>query len=177
MRNCKTNYFAMEITMCERSQAELTVEEQTQSRAAQKLVEAAGGTLSAHMVSGKSEGQLSKYGRPNYTESMPLSAIEALEAVTHGKHGHPHVTRYLANKAGYALVKLPEVTATGSDLLKLLAVQSKEGGDIANEICTSIADGEIDGQEAANIRKELWELIRNAVAMDAELELIERGEL
>lgn len=160
--------------MSERSQAILTVEEQAQSRAASALVASVGGTLPAHAICGKSESQLSKYGRPNYDESMPIAVVEALESVTHGMQGHPHVTRHLANRAGYALVKLPEVTATGSDLLKLLGVQSKEAGDIANEICLSIADGHVDALEATQIRKEIWELIRNAMAMDAELALIEK---
>ncbi|HEY9092053.1 phage regulatory CII family protein [Parasphingorhabdus sp.] len=164
--------------MSERSQIELPVNEQAQSRAARRLIETVGGIAPAAEFTGKSEAQLSKYSRPNYAESMPISVIEELESLTHGKLGHPHVTSYLAGRAGYVLFKKPEVKANRGDILNLLAVQSKEGGDIANAVCIALAnDGEIKGQEIPDIRKEIADLIRVAVTMDAELELMEQDEL
>jgi len=162
------------MAMSDRSTAILPVNEQAQARAADRLIHAVGGLAPASEYCGKSEAQLSKYSRANYAESMPISVVEELEAVTNGKPGHPHVTNYLARKAGFTLVVLPVVEANGSDLLRLLAQQAKESGDIANVICEAIADGKITADEARSVRKELRDLIRICVAMDAELELIER---
>ena len=164
--------------MSERSQVDLPVNEQAQSRAAQRLIEAVGGIAPASAQTGKSEAQLSKYSRPNYAESMPISVVEELEGVTHGKHGHPHVTRYLAERAGYTLFKKPEILATRCDILNLLARQSIECGDIAGAICTALADdGEIKGKEIDTVRDEIADLIVNALTMDAELALMQADEV
>lgn len=161
--------------MSERSETILTVNEQAQSRAAERLLEAVGGLAPASSYCRKSEAQLSKYSRTNYAESMPIAAVEDLEAVTHGKQGHPHVTRYLADKAGFTLFKKPQIEATGADMLRLVADQSKEGGDIASVICHALADGKIQAHEIPAIRKEVADLIRLAVTMDAELDFIEQA--
>ena len=161
--------------MCERSEAILPVNEQAQARAAERLIAAVGGVAPASEYCGKSDGQLSKYSRFNYAESMPIAVVEELEAVTHGKQDHPHVTRYLASKAGYTLFKKPEIKATGADMLRLVADQSKEGGDIASAICHALADGKIEADEIPAIRKEVADLIRLAVTMDAELDFIEQS--
>lgn len=154
----------------------LTPEQQRLKSAFKALVHAFGGQQAAAARLDDRQQRISDLGLPNTPHFARIDEVAILEDETHGTIGHPQVTRALAKRQGYILVKLPEITASGSDLLKLLAVQSKEAGDIANEICTSIADGNIDADEAALIRKENWELIRNAMAMDAELALIERGE-
>lgn len=163
--------------MTDRSEAILPVAEQAQARAADRLIKAVGGVAPASEYSGKSEAQLSKYSRANYSESMPISVVEELEAVSHDIPGHPHVSRYLANRAGYALFKKPEIKASGSDLLRLVAEQSKESGEIASALCNALADGKLEPDEIADIRKEVADLIRNAVSMDAELEMIERDAI
>lgn len=153
----------------------LTPDQQALKSATKSLVQAYGGQQAAAARLGERQQRISDLGLPNTPNFARIDEVAILEDETHGCIGHPHVTHALARRQGYALVKLPQITATGSDLLKLLAVQSKEAGDIANEICTSIADGNIDQHEASKIRKENWELIRNAIAMDAELQMIERG--
>lgn len=161
----------------DRSTAVLPVNEQAQARAADRLIKAVGGVAPASEFCGKSEAQLSKYSRANYAESMPISVVEDLEAVSHDIPGHPHVTRYLANRAGYVLFKKPEILATGADLLRLVAEQSKESGEIASALCNALADGKLESHEIADIRTEVADLIRNAVSMDAELEMIERDAI
>jgi len=98
-----------------------------------------------------------------------------LESVTHGKAGHPIVTRYLAHRAGYTLVKLPDAVPSGADMLELVGQQAKESGDITSRVIEALQDKKFDDDEIAGIRVEISDLIRVAVAMDAQLETLIGG--
>jgi hypothetical protein len=150
----------------------LATHEQHQARVARDLISAANGLEAASEFAGVKVSQLSRYQSPHDHDSITLRAIEALEAVTHGKAGHPIATRYLAARAGYALVRLPDGVATGVDMLELVGQQAKESGDITSRVIAALADKKIDDDEIDGIRIEIADLIRVAVAMDAELEIL-----
>lgn len=158
----------------DRARAVLPHAEQRQAAAAKKLVQAAGGGEAASAQTGKSEAQLSRYGRSNYADNMPASVIEALESVSHGTHGHPVMSRYLAQQQGYTLIRLPDAHASGADMLRLVARQAKESGDITSAMITALEDNHLSPAQITALRREVAELIEVAVAMDAELAFFEQ---
>jgi len=153
----------------------LPLEEQQQARAAKRLIREAGGLEASAEQTGKSSTQLDRYGSPNDPASMTIAVIEELEAVTHQRAGHPIVTRYLAAKAGYTLVKLPEVAPEPGKILQLVADQAKESTDITERTLRAVADGKLCDHDAQTVRKEIRENIEVLVAMDAHLALVEEG--
>lgn len=148
----------------------LPVEEQRQARVARNLIREAGGLEPAAEHVSKGKSQLGRYQSVNEPDSITLRDIELLEAITHGKAGHPIVTRYLAQQAGYALVRLPTAVPLGNELLQLVARQAKESGDITQGVIDALEDQKIDQDEVRSLRREVAQLIDVAVAMDAHLE-------
>lgn len=153
----------------------LPVEEQRQARAVRELIRAAGGTEPAAADISKSQTQVSRYQSEREPDSITLRDIEILEGITHGKAGHPIVTRYLAQRAGCALFHLPTVHATGADLLHLVGEQARESGRITSTVIDALEDGRIDRDETRRIRADIARLIDAAVAMDAEMAAYEEG--
>ena len=147
----------------------LPVEEQRQARAVRELISAAGGLERAAEDIGKGKSQLGRYQSQNETDSMTLRDIEILEGITHGKSGHPIVTRYLATRAGFALVKLPNVCARGTDLLHLVGEQARESGRITASVIEALEDQKLELHEVRRIRADIARLIDAAVSMDAEM--------
>ena len=151
----------------------LPVEEQRQARRVRELVSAAGGVENCEDHCGKAKSLFSGYQSPNDSRSIPLRDIELLESVTHGKAGHPIVTRYLAGRAGYTLVRRPVVTAEGADLLALLGKQAKAKGRADSRICTALADDhQVDEAEAIALIPHLAESLEITAQMLAEIEAI-----
>ncbi|WP_010218870.1 phage regulatory CII family protein [Sphingomonas sp. PAMC 26621] len=107
---------------------------------------------------------------------VAIDVVQDLEPLARDREGWPHITRALAAGLGFALVRLPECTPSGTDLLMLLARLSKEGGDIASEICKALADQVVNPAEARAIRKQLREQIEVAVQLDAALASIEGNQ-
>jgi hypothetical protein len=107
---------------------------------------------------------------------VAIDVVQDLEPLARDREGWPHVTRALAAGLGFALVRLPESTPSGTDLLMLLAKLSKEGGDIASEICKALADHVVEPTEASVIRKQVREQIEVAVQLDAALAAIEGNQ-
>ncbi|MCB2051984.1 MAG: hypothetical protein KDE63_11210 [Novosphingobium sp.] len=152
----------------------LPVEEQRQARVARNLIREAGGLEPAAEHVGKGKSQLGRYQSAHEPDSITLRDIELLEGVTHGKAGHPIVTRYLAQQAGYALVRLPTAVPHGNELLQLVARQAKESGDITQGVIAALDDQSVDLGEVRALRREVAELIDAAVAMDAHLAAYEQ---
>lgn len=98
---------------------------------------------------------------------LTVDVVQDLEPLARERSGWPHVTRALAAGMGFALVQLPEALPDAGDLLRLLAEQSKEAGDVANSVCVALADGKVEPHEARHTRQQIRELITVAVAMDA----------
>lgn len=151
----------------------LSTDAQHQARMARQLIRAAGGLEAAAEISGKGKSQIARYQSPHDEASITLEVIEALESVTSGSVGHPIITRYLAMRAGYVLVQLPQKPANGTDLLSLVSQQAKESGDITSGIINALADKQWTNTELVTAQREVQELIEVAVAMQSELALIQ----
>lgn len=150
----------------------VSVQEQRQARIVGELVKAAGGVEAAAEICDKSHSLFSAYQSPNDPRSIPLRDIEALEGVTHGQMGHPHVTRFLARQAGYTLLARPDVPHERAEILALLSRQAKERGQTDPEILDAVADGQIDEDEAERLIPLLRKSLETTAQMLAEVEAI-----
>jgi hypothetical protein len=147
-------------------------EKQVLKQAAKALVRASGGVEAAEEYCSRKASQLSAYGHPNAPEFMPLDVVADLEAITHGHAGHPIVTRLLAQRAGYALVKLPDAAPDCGDWHRAMGALSKDVGDIVQAVCASMADETPGTVTASDVRErglvgEIDEGIEKLVAMRA----------
>lgn len=117
--------------------------------ATKALIRAAGGQEAAEELTGKSQPRLSAYGGPNTDAFVPVDVVLALEAVTHGQPGHPHVTRWLAREAGFALLRLPRhVDGGAGGIHRAVSGVSKEAGEAVGLVCEALADdGELSPRE------------------------------
>lgn len=155
----------------------LSIDDQNAARVSKKLVQAVGGLEACAEVTGKSTSQLSRYTSPDCTDSMPITVVRELEAVSHGHAGHPHVTRMLAQAAGFGLFKLPAADAAPADWMAHLAVLSAEAGDLTSKLAVALGDRTICPKD---IRKgalldEADDLIRVVVNIRAALSQILDG--
>jgi hypothetical protein len=158
--------------MTARRDCQFPPEKQALKQVAKALVRAAGGVEAAEEITGRSKTQLSAYGNINAPEFMPVDAIAALEGVTHGHAGHPIVTRLLATRAGYTLVKLPAAAPDCGDWHRAIGSLSKEVGDAVQAVCSSLSDdtpGKVTAQDVRErgIIAEIDEAIEKLVAMRA----------
>jgi len=134
------------------------------------LVDAVGGQVPAEAYSGKAQSRISAYGGRNTPWFAPIDVVVKLEGVTHGAPGHPHVTRWLAREAGYALVKLPEPGAAPARWSGFMARLGKEAGELINGICTDLTDdNDVIPAEAKRRLGDAADLVRVAVELEAAL--------
>lgn len=133
------------------------------------LVRAFGGQEAAAEHTGRTQSRLSDFGNPHTPDFPPVEIVQALEAATHGQSGHPHVTRWLARSAGYALVRLPTAAAGDSDWHQAIAAVSRETSESIERVCAALADGKVTAAEVASlrIREEIAEAQERLAALDA----------
>ena len=146
--------------------------EQQQADVVRQLIEAAGGLEAAAEITGMGTSQLARYQSPHEQASMPLRIIAALEAVTHGQVGHPHVTRFLARRNGYALIRRPAAVAQGQDLMRLLADHARTKSECEGEILEALADLKLSQGEAIDLLPKFRRSLEITAQMLAELEEI-----
>ena len=147
--------------------------------ATRALIRAVGGQEEAAPLTGRSQPRLSAYCGPNTDAFMPIDAVVALEAVTHGQPGHPQVTRWLAREAGYALLRLPRFAAPGSgDLHHATSRVAKEAGEVVAATCDALADGRLTRRESREKRilLNIDEAIDRLCELRALVAAIEEGE-
>jgi hypothetical protein len=142
---------------------------QAAKAATKALIRAVGGQEAAAAETGKSHSRFACYGLPNTLDFIPVNDVHALEAVTHGLAGHPHVTRWLAREAGYALVRLPQAPGGTSDWHQAMGAVSKEVGEIIERLCTMLADGKVTGAEVreGHLRDEIRDAQERLAQLDA----------
>lgn len=146
--------------------------------AARDLVRAAGGGTAAAALCRVGQQKLSDCGNINLPDVwMGADIIADLEAVTRGLPGAPHVTRYLAQSAGFGLVALPEALAPGRSWLDHIAAITREGGDIIGKIISALGKGDVTAAviRREELHREADELIRVAVEFKAALVAIDTG--
>jgi hypothetical protein len=144
--------------------------------ATKSLVRAAGGGEGAAATCGVRVRQqrMSDCGNPNTLDFLRIDEVACLEDVTVGVPGWPLVTRALARRQGFELVRLPEALPENADLLKLLAESARESGDIASALLAALADGSVSRKEAGNCIVQVDEQLAVLVQMRAALSQIEQ---
>lgn len=150
--------------------------EQQIKAASKALIHAAGGTSAAGEHVGSRQQRMSDCGLPNTADFLRVDEVAALEDITHGAVGHPHVTRLLARRQGFTLLRQPASPPEGADLLKLVAELAKENGDVASAILTSLADGRVDSGEKRQIIEQIDEQIDAAMRLRATVAAIFGGQ-
>lgn len=139
-----------------------------------ELVDAFGGQVAASAETGKSQSRICAYAHRNMADFAPIDVVACLEQRTHGTHGHPHVTRWLARQAGFGLVKLPDPAGIPTDTKwGLLASRlAKESGDVTSGICADLSDdNDIAPAEARARLNDAAELVRVAVELEHSLKM------
>lgn len=132
------------------------------------LVRAVGGVEAAEGYCRANFRRLSEYGRPDNDCFMPIDVVADLQTVAHGTPGFPQVTRFLARRDGYALVKLPEPGGVSTDnLVAALAQASREHSDIATGMLEALRDGEVTAEEAKRLHREALESAEAAMRLAA----------
>lgn len=90
---------------------------------------------------------------PEHKDALAIADVDVMpEPVALGAAGR------LAERHGYALVKLPEELSVTGALLAIAKIQ-KESGEAIVEAVTALADGRLDRAEAAKLLSELDELV------------------
>lgn len=146
--------------------------EQELKVASKGLIRAAGGVDGAGETVGCRHQRMSDCGNPNTPDFLRVEEVGKLEDVTVGAVGHPHVTRQLARRQGYALVKLPSGQIAGADLLRLMGPRAKEFGDTTNSLCMAMADGNVDVDEAEKVLADIDDELQLLVSIQAALAAI-----
>lgn len=138
--------------------------------ATRALIRAFGGQEAAEAATGKSQSQLSNYGAPNAPGFAPVDVVLALEAATHGAPGHPHVGRFLAREAGFALVALPPAGPAGVAWNAHVACLVKEIGELLAGLGEALASGnDVRAREARALLGDAGDVVRVAVEIEAAL--------
>jgi len=104
---------------------------------------------------------------------VAIDVVAALEPLARERDGWPHITRALAGEMGFLLFKRPDAVPDKTDLLTLVGQLSQRNGEVAGEVCTSLADGVVDYAEARRTRARLAMQIAIALELDAALAAIE----
>ena len=148
----------------------LPAQEQRQAERARQLIEDAGGLDASAEETGLSTSQLQRYYSKSDRDSMPARVIEQLEAVTHGKPGHPAMTRHLARRQGFVLVPLPRTVPGEGEWNRHIANLSSEAGNLISGIAEDLADDlDVDAQEAAQRLPGARRLVEIAAEIEAAL--------
>lgn len=157
----------------------MTPDKQGLKRASRELVHAAGGGEAAAHFCRARQQKLSAAGRvENPDDWLAVDHILDLEAVTHGRPGAPHVTRYLASRAGFCLVALPIAAGAAVSWLAHIAAVSKEAGELVAKIAGAVGGGTMTRAQsrALGLEAEAEELVRAAVeVLDAIRQFNEAG--
>ena len=153
----------------------LTPPEQMLKAASKALIAAAGGQVACAEHLGTRQQRMSDVGLPNTPDFLRIDEVAALEDVTHGTLGHPHITHLLARRQGFTLLRQPAAPPDGTDLLKLVAETAKENGDVASAILNSLADGKITDVEQAEIVAQIDEQIDAAMRLRATVAALHGG--
>ena len=154
----------------------MSPDQQVLKGAARALVRAFGGQEAAAALVGRVQSAVSDWCSVNRPAFMPIDAVMALESVTQGVAGWPHVTRALAQASGHVLVRMPEAAPLDADVFGWLAHLSKEVGEVQAELGRALADDRaVTAREVPAIRAQVHELQTLLASMDAGLAEIERA--
>ena len=139
---------------------------QAAKAATRALISAFGGQEAAEAETGRAQSRFSAYGGRNTPDYIPLDLVDALEDLTFGLPGWPHITRWLCRRRGGVFVRLPDAVPGPKDLQCELGAVSKETGDVLVSLGEGLRDNSLDAAERAASRGEIAEAIERLVLLD-----------
>lgn len=148
----------------------LSPADQEMKLAVRSLVDAFGGCDAVGAHFGRDYRRISELCNPALSQWMRLPWISELERMTVGLPGHPHVTRLLARRAGFVLVKRTDGQEDGAGVMAGLAAVQAELGDVARVVIDAAKDGELDRAERKAALDQLAEVEARAASLRVLLE-------
>lgn len=149
--------------------------------ATRDLVTAAGGTDGSAATLSEAgprsrQQRISDCQHRNTPDFLRIDEAGRLEDVAVRTESWPQITRALAARQGFVLVRRPAAEASGLDFCSALAAAVKEFGDLQGKILNALPDGvTADEVRDGNIRGELAEAQRCLAVIDALLAQVEGG--
>ena len=122
------------------------------------LIEAAGGLHAAAAATRVGKTSLGNYQHRFVDQFMPVDVVARLEALA----PEPLITAELARRAGYVLV--PVAPALGGALHIEMARLGAKVGVVFSAYAEALRDGRVTPAEAAEMARELGDVIRVATA-------------
>lgn len=156
-------------------------DEQALALATKREIQGAGGLDVCARETGLSDTHLSRCCSPNVRDSITIRDVATIQALGHGKTGHPHILHALARLAGGMFIMLPEPHVDAAALQMAVLELSAELGDVAGAVrdacCSSGAAGtEVTPAEAATVLAALDDLDRCSARLRHQLKTIGKGE-
>lgn len=109
----------------------------------------------------------------NTDEFLRLDEVARLEDVAIRTDAWPPVTRALADRHGFDLVRRPDTTRPMGSLCALVGALAKEHGELASGVCADLASHDRSpAEEAADRLADADDLVRVALEMRAVLQAI-----
>ena len=144
------------------------------------LVGAAQGTVPAAKVCGTRQQRISDCGLPNTPDFLRIDEVAALEDVTVGQPGWPHVTQALCSRQGGVFVPVRTDAAGGDASLAAWSAYaarlSHEAGSLVAGLCEGLAeDKDVSRGRAAELLGKARELVQVAVEIEKGLEARAEG--
>lgn len=160
----------------------LSSDEQILALATKRAIQAAGGLDVCARETGLSDTQLSRCCSPNQRDSITIRDVVAIEAINHGRVGHPHVLRAMARViGGCAVVLLVEEDSESESCLRSAAIElTKELGDFQGALLDAFRANSAGGEamtsaEAAVAIEHLDDVDRVSGRLRHRLEHLARG--
>ena len=120
---------------------------------------------------GLSTSLIYKWREPHsdYTDSGARNPLDLIEIIIETAQSHGLSTeesmapvQCLAERFSHILIPLPPIASDTSTAIRTLHKTVKEFSDFLGEASKSLSDGEVTAQEYKKVKKEAWELIRQA---------------
>ena len=127
--------------------------------ASRGLVKAMGGTEAAAAAIACRHQRMSDIGLPNTPDFMRIDEAAALEELTVGQPGWPHVTRALAARQHCIVVPLPSLPLGHDDVAEAVSEIMRETADVLTAFGTTFADGCVTAAESAATTAQIDEAI------------------
>jgi len=135
----------------------------TLKAAVRRLITRSGGLESAASVTRASFQSLSRYGKADDPNFIPVDVIADLEADA----GAPIVTRELATLAGYVLLPMAPAGTGDPAWTERIVATAKESSEALSALATAARDGKITPEEVRELR--LKEEFRDLIAIASEI--------
>lgn len=138
-------------------------------KATREAVEACGGYTAAETYTKAGKTQLHRCTDRNSLETITVRDALTLDEVSMTRGG-PFVLREYAQQLGCAVIVLPNVETDETGFARSFMMMTAEMGDVARKVDEALRDGGLDARERAGLRREMRELIEQAVAFDRMIE-------